>query len=182
MPSPSPPCPRSCRSTSWWATRCCASRRPCSTSGATCCSYALGPRFHAQGKLGSLLPEIDRGTSGIAFLLERGVNLSGGEKQRIAIARALLKNPPILIFDEATSALDADSEHAITVELDRLARNRSTLVIAHRLSTIVNAHTIVVMERGRIVEQGTHAELLRRKGTYARLWLLQQRMDKEALR
>jgi ATP-binding cassette, subfamily B, bacterial len=92
----------------------------------------------------------------------------------------VLKNPPILIFDEATSALDADSEHAITRELDRLSQDRTTLVIAHRLSTIVNAHTIVVMDRGRIVEQGSHAELLRRKGTYARLWLLQQRMDKDA--
>ncbi|KFC74488.1 ABC-type transport system [Massilia sp. LC238] len=111
---------------------------------------------------------------------ERGVNLSGGEKQRIAIARAVLKNPTILIFDEATSALDADSEHAITRELDRLSQDRTTLVIAHRLSTIVNAHTIVVMDRGRVVEQGSHAELLRRKGTYARLWLLQQRMDKDA--
>ena len=111
---------------------------------------------------------------------ERGVNLSGGEKQRIAIARAVLKDPPILIFDEATSALDADSEHAITRELDRLSHQRTTLVIAHRLSTIVNAQLIVVMDRGRIVEQGTHAELLRRKGTYARLWLLQQRMDKDA--
>ena len=111
---------------------------------------------------------------------ERGVNLSGGEKQRIAIARAVLKDPPILIFDEATSALDSDSEHAITQELDRLSRDRTTLVIAHRLSTIVNSHMIVVMDRGRIVEQGTHAELLRKKGTYARLWLLQQRMDKDA--
>jgi ATP-binding cassette subfamily B protein len=111
---------------------------------------------------------------------ERGLKLSGGEKQRIAIARAVLKNPPILIFDEATSALDADSEHAITRELDRLSQDRTTLVIAHRLSTIVNAHAIVVMDRGRIVEQGTHAELLRRKGMYARLWLLQQRMDKDA--
>ena len=113
---------------------------------------------------------------------ERGVNLSGGEKQRIAIARAVLKNPRILIFDEATSALDAVSEHAITQELDRLAQGRTTLVIAHRLSTIVGADTIVVMDRGRIVEQGRHEELLRRKGQYARLWLLQQRMEREAER
>jgi ATP-binding cassette subfamily B protein len=113
---------------------------------------------------------------------ERGVKISGGEKQRIAIARAILKNPPILIFDEATSALDPDSEHAITEELDRLARNRTTLIIAHRLSTIVNANAIIVMERGRIVERGTHAELLRRKGMYARLWLLQQRMDQDLAR
>lgn len=113
---------------------------------------------------------------------ERGVNISGGEKQRIAIARAILKDPSILIFDEATSALDSDSEHAITQELDRLSRNRTTLIIAHRLSTIVNADLIVVMDRGRIVEQGTHAELLRRKGMYARLWLLQQRMDKDMAR
>lgn len=113
---------------------------------------------------------------------ERGVTISGGEKQRIAIARAILKDPPILIFDEATSALDSDSEHAITQELDRLSRNRTTLIIAHRLSTIVNAHVIVVMDRGRIVEQGNHAELLRHKGMYARLWLLQQRMDKDMAR
>ncbi|MDN4051855.1 ABC transporter ATP-binding protein/permease [Massilia sp. YIM B02763] len=110
---------------------------------------------------------------------ERGVNVSGGERQRIGIARAILKAPPILIFDEATSALDSVSEHAIVEELERLARNRSTLVIAHRLSTIVNADRIVVMERGRIAEQGTHAELLRAKGMYARLWLLQQRLERE---
>jgi ATP-binding cassette subfamily B protein len=110
---------------------------------------------------------------------ERGVKISGGEKQRIAIARAILKDPPILIFDEATSALDSDSEHAIAQELDRLSRNRTTLIIAHRLSTIVNADAIIVMDRGRIVERGTHTELLRRNGMYARLWLLQQRMDQD---
>jgi ATP-binding cassette, subfamily B, bacterial len=110
---------------------------------------------------------------------ERGVKISGGEKQRIAIARTILKDPPILIFDEATSALDADSEHAIAQELDRLSRNRTTLIIAHRLSTIVNANQIIVMDHGRIVERGTHAELLHRKGAYARLWLLQQRMDED---
>jgi ATP-binding cassette subfamily B protein len=107
---------------------------------------------------------------------ERGVKFSGGERQRIGIARAILKNPPILIFDEATSALDSVSEDAITRELDRLAHDRTTLIIAHRLSTIVNADAIIVMDSGRIVERGTHAELLRRGGAYARLWLLQQRM------
>lgn len=113
---------------------------------------------------------------------ERGVKISGGEKQRIAIARTILKNPPILIFDEATSALDADSEHAIEQELDRLSRNRTTLIIAHRLSTIVNANQIIVMDRGRIVERGTHTELLQREGAYARLWLLQQHMDEDMRR
>jgi ATP-binding cassette subfamily B protein len=103
------------------------------------------------------------------------VKFSGGERQRIGIARAILKDPGILIFDEATSALDADAEHAIVQELDRLARARTTLIIAHRLSTIVNAHAIIVMERGRIIERGTHAELLRAGGMYARLWRLQQR-------
>jgi ATP-binding cassette subfamily B protein len=86
------------------------------------------------------------------------------------------------VFDEATSALDSVSEHAIVRELDRLAERRTTLVIAHRLSTIVHAHAIIVMDRGRIVEQGTHAELLRRKGVYARLWLLQQRQDQDQAR
>ena len=113
---------------------------------------------------------------------ERGAMLSGGERQRIALARTILKNPCILVFDEATSALDAVSEHAITEELNRLARERTTLVVAHRLSTIVHADQIVVMERGRIVEQGRHAELLAREGDYARLWLLQQRVESERRR
>jgi len=112
---------------------------------------------------------------------ERGVKLSGGEKQRIAIARAVLKQPTILIYDEATSALDSDSEYAIQGELDRLSASRTTLVIAHRLSTIVSADEILVMDRGRIAERGSHPELLRRNGQYARLWLLQQRMDEKNL-
>jgi ATP-binding cassette subfamily B protein len=110
---------------------------------------------------------------------ERGVKLSGGERQRIAIARAILKDPPILIFDEATSALDSRSERAIQDELDRLSHNRTTLVIAHRLSTIIGAHEILVLEHGRIVERGAHADLLRQGGVYAKLWKLQLRMEKQ---
>ena len=110
---------------------------------------------------------------------ERGVNFSGGERQRIGIARAILKQPAILVFDEATSALDAVSEHAIVKELERLSERRTTLVIAHRLSTIVHAHAIIVMDRGRIVERGTHEELLSRQGVYARLWLLQKKTPGE---
>ena len=106
---------------------------------------------------------------------ERGVTLSGGERQRIAVARAVLKNPPLLIFDEATSALDSASEHAIQQELDRLSKNRTVLMIAHRLSTVVNADEIIVLEQGRVIERGSHAQLLEQRGAYARLWQLQQR-------
>ncbi|MBK6361627.1 MAG: ABC transporter ATP-binding protein/permease [Comamonadaceae bacterium] len=108
---------------------------------------------------------------------ERGLKLSGGEKQRVAIARTLLKNPPILIFDEATSALDSANERAIQAELQSVAQNKTTLVIAHRLSTVVDAHEILVMEAGRIIERGTHAELLARQGRYASMWALQQSAD-----
>ncbi|MEG0920921.1 MAG: ABC transporter ATP-binding protein/permease [Comamonas sp.] len=105
---------------------------------------------------------------------ERGLKLSGGEKQRVAIARTLLKNPPILIFDEATSALDSANERAIQQELQNAAKGKTTLVIAHRLSTVVDAHEILVMDAGRIVERGRHADLLALGGRYAGMWALQQ--------
>jgi ATP-binding cassette subfamily B protein len=105
---------------------------------------------------------------------ERGLKLSGGEKQRVAIARALLKNPRILIFDEATSALDSRAEKAIQAELERISQGRTTLVIAHRLSTVMDADQILVLAQGRIVERGTHAQLLDAKGEYERMWALQQ--------
>jgi ABC-type transport system involved in Fe-S cluster assembly fused permease/ATPase subunit len=108
---------------------------------------------------------------------ERGLKLSGGEKQRVAIARTLLKNPSILIFDEATSALDSANERAIQAELQSVAQNKTTLVIAHRLSTVVDAHEILVMDAGRILERGTHAELLAANGRYAEMWALQQSSD-----
>lgn len=114
---------------------------------------------------------------------ERGLKLSGGEKQRVAIARVILKNPPILIFDEATSSLDSRSEKAILQALEDVAQQHTTLVIAHRLSTIIDADRILVMEHGRIVEQGTHQVLLQDKGVYAQMWALQQEEQAaEALR
>ena len=111
---------------------------------------------------------------------ERGLKLSGGEKQRVAIARTLLKNPFILIFDEATSALDSSNERAIQSELREAANNKTTLVIAHRLSTVVDAHEIIVLDQGVIVEQGTHTQLLEAQGAYARMWSMQQIQEEQA--
>jgi ATP-binding cassette, subfamily B, heavy metal transporter len=105
---------------------------------------------------------------------ERGLKLSGGEKQRVAIARTLLKNPSILIFDEATSALDTTNERAIQAEIKNLTQNKTTLVIAHRLSTVIDAHEILVMDKGRIIERGNHAALLTLDGRYAQMWRMQQ--------
>jgi len=110
---------------------------------------------------------------------ERGLKLSGGEKQRVAIARVILKNPRILVFDEATSSLDSHSEQLILESLKEIAEKHTTLVIAHRLSTIIDADDIVVLDKGKVVEQGTHQQLLEKEGLYAHLWNLQQEEEKE---
>jgi ATP-binding cassette subfamily B protein len=108
---------------------------------------------------------------------ERGLKLSGGEKQRVAIARTILKGPPILVLDEATSALDSHTEKEIQDALDRVSKNRTTLVIAHRLSTIVAADEIIVLDQGVIVERGTHQQLLARGGLYASMWNRQREAE-----
>jgi ATP-binding cassette subfamily B protein len=112
---------------------------------------------------------------------ERGLKLSGGEKQRVSIARVLLKNPPILVFDEATSSLDSHSEKNILQALNKVAEHKTTLVIAHRLSTIIDADEILVLEHGEIKEQGSHEQLLEQKGIYASLWDIQQKKQKTQL-
>jgi ABC-type transport system involved in Fe-S cluster assembly fused permease/ATPase subunit len=111
---------------------------------------------------------------------ERGLKLSGGEKQRVAIARTLLKQPSMLVFDEATSALDSKTERALQEELTGLARNRTTLIIAHRLSTIVHADQILVMDHGRVVERGTHQQLINLDGVYTQMWQMQKRQGDDA--
>jgi ATP-binding cassette subfamily B protein len=110
---------------------------------------------------------------------ERGLKLSGGEKQRVAIARTLLKDPPILILDEATSALDSRTEASIQQVLRDIARRRTTIIVAHRLSTVVDADEIIVLDAGRIAESGTHSALLSRGGLYAQMWA-KQAVEQEA--
>jgi ATP-binding cassette subfamily B protein len=107
------------------------------------------------------------------YLGEKGVRLSGGQRQRVAIARAILRNPPVLLLDEATSALDAESERVVQEALERLMQNRTTLIIAHRLATVLNADRIAVMEQGKLIATGTHTDLIRQGGLYARLASLQ---------
>ncbi|MFY9512510.1 MAG: ATP-binding cassette domain-containing protein, partial [Rubrivivax sp.] len=114
------------------------------------------------------------------FLGERGVRISGGQRQRIAIARAMLKNPPLLLLDEATSALDAESERMVQAALEAAMQGRTTLVIAHRLATVLRADRIVVLDGGRIVETGSHAELVARGGLYAKLAAMQFDLQPEA--
>jgi len=122
--------------------------------------------------LDRFIEDLPNGTATVVG--ERGLKLSGGEKQRVAIARAILKRPPILVFDEATSSLDSKSEQAILKAMKEITEGYTSLVIAHRLSTIIDADNIIVLDRGRVVEQGSHTELLSTNGTYAKLWRIQQ--------
>ena len=124
------------------------------------------------------LPQLPQGLDSPAG--PRGSNLSGGQRQRVAIARALLRDTPFLLLDEATSALDTKSEATVQTALERLSEGRTTLVIAHRLSTVRNAHKIVVLDQGRVVDEGTHDDLMKRGGIYADLHRLQFAKDKGA--
>ncbi|MFL5170049.1 MAG: ATP-binding cassette domain-containing protein, partial [Microvirga sp.] len=136
--------------------------------------------IEAAARGASILPLIKKLPQGLETEVgERGLKLSGGEKQRVAIARTILKGPPILVLDEATSALDSFTEKEIQDALDRVSRGRTTLVIAHRLSTVIGADEIIVLDKGVIVERGTHASLLARGGVYAAMWD-RQRQAQEA--
>ncbi len=137
---------------------------------------ALADEIEEAARLAELHPFIERLPDGYQTKVgERGLKLSGGEKQRVAIARTILKNPSILIFDEATSALDSQTEKTIQQNLRQLRQGRTALVIAHRLSTIVDADEILVLEQGEIVERGHHEALLAQSGRYAALWATQHR-------
>jgi ATP-binding cassette subfamily B protein len=125
--------------------------------------------------LDAFIRSLPRG--GETMVGERGLKLSGGEKQRVSIARTILKRPPIMVFDEATSSLDSKSEQAILQALREISRDHTSLVIAHRLSTVVDADTIMVLDGGRIVESGTHEQLLQQGGRYTALWQAQQKQD-----
>ena len=129
-----------------------------------------------QAQLSNLIKTFPEGMNTVVG--ERGLKLSGGEKQRVAIARTLLKNPPILVLDEATSALDTLTEREIKQSLNDLTEKRTTIIIAHRLSTVVEANKILVLDKGKIIEQGTHKQLLRKKGLYADMWSTQQTIKK----
>lgn len=136
---------------------------------------ATQPEIEVAAKIAHIHDFITTHPQGFDILVgERGLKLSGGEKQRVAIARAALKGAPILIFDEATSSLDSQSEKAIQNALERVAQNSTTVVIAHRLSTIVSADQIIVLDKGRIVQQGSHQQLLSQRGLYAQMWKLQE--------
>ncbi len=138
--------------------------------------------IEAAARLASIDRFIDDLPEGYGAMVgERGLKLSGGEKQRVAIARTLLKDPPILILDEATSALDTATERDIQGALDHVSENRTALIIAHRLSTVIHADKIIVLEKGRIVESGTHDDLLAENGLYAHMWQSQQRADGPSL-
>jgi subfamily B ATP-binding cassette protein MsbA len=136
----------------------------------------LGSRARGGLQAANLLEFVDSLPLGLQTRVgENATRLSGGQRQRLAIARALIKNAPILILDEATSALDNESERQVQASLETLMKGRTTLVIAHRLSTVQNADKIIVMDQGRVVEQGSHTELLARGGAYAGLYQMQFR-------
>ena len=139
-------------------------------------THATDEQVHRAIRMAHLEDFIQRLPQGVDTVVgERGLKLSGGEKQRVAIARTILKDPPIIIFDEATSSLDSKSEQSILRAMDEVSREHTSLVIAHRLSTIVDADTIVVLDQGSVVEQGSHSELLALNGRYAKLWEIQGR-------